>query len=134
MRNLRNAKASSGSAAKLAKIKIVRKNIARNLTILNQKERITLAGNLHQNSKKRAQFLRTKLTRAFRTRLSQHQKTKQILKVQKRQQNFPLRNFGLRAWVLFHQELDYRYLNFIFKLLYLLISWENALINFSWSF
>ena len=37
LRNLRNAKASSGSASKLAKIKVVRKNIARNLTILNQK-------------------------------------------------------------------------------------------------
>lgn len=35
LRNLRNAKASSGSASKLAKIKGVRKNIARNLTILN---------------------------------------------------------------------------------------------------
>ena len=36
LRTLRNAKASSGSASKLAKIKGVRKNIARNLTILNQ--------------------------------------------------------------------------------------------------
>lgn len=97
MRNLRNAKASSGSAAKLAKIRIVRKNIARNLTILNQKERQVLAGNLHKGSVKRAQFLRTKLTRAFRTRLTKHQKTKQILKTQKKQQNFPLRKFGLRA-------------------------------------
>lgn len=97
MRNLRNAKASSGSAAKLAKIRIVRKNIARNLTILNQKERKVLEGNLHKGSVKRAQFLRTKLTRAFRTRLSQHQKTKQIVKVQKKQENFPLRKFGLRA-------------------------------------
>lgn len=96
---MRNAKASSGSAAKLAKIKTVRKNIARNLTILNQKERTTLAGNLHRGSTKRAQFLRTKLTRAFRTRLTQHQKTKQILKVQKREQNFPLRKYGLRAWL-----------------------------------
>ena len=85
LRNFRNAKASSGSAAKLAKIRVVRKNIARNLTILNQKERQALAGNLHKNSGKRAQFLRTKLTRAFRNRLSLQQKTKQILKVQKRQ-------------------------------------------------
>lgn len=97
LRTLRNAKASSGSAAKLAKIKTVRKNIARNLTILNQKERKTLAGDLHKNSGKRPQFLRTKLTRAYRRRLSTHQKTKQILKVQKRQENFPLRKFGLKA-------------------------------------
>lgn len=37
LRTLRNAKASSGSASKLAKIKSVRRNIARSLTILNQK-------------------------------------------------------------------------------------------------
>jgi len=84
LRNLRNAKASSGSAAKLAKISGVRKNIARNLTILNEKERRNAAGNLHQGSGKRAIFLRSKLTRALRRRLSLHQRTKQITKVQKR--------------------------------------------------
>jgi large subunit ribosomal protein L35e len=58
LRNLRNAKAASGSATKLAKIKVVRKNIARNLTILNEKERKNLAGNIHKSSTKRAIFLR----------------------------------------------------------------------------
>lgn len=99
LRNLRNAKATSGSATKLAKIKGVRKNIARNLTALNHKERVNAAGNLHENSKKRAQFLRGKLTRAFRRRLTKHQKSKKILKVQKREQNFPLRRYGLKAWL-----------------------------------
>lgn len=97
LRTLRNAKASSGSASKLAKIKGVRRNIARNLTILNQKERSTAAGSLHRGSVKRAQFLRTKLTRAFRRQLTTHQKSKQIAKVQKRTQNFPTRRYGLRA-------------------------------------
>ena len=63
LKTLRNSKASSGSATKLAKIKTVRRNIARNLTILNQKERTSLAGKLHKQSGKRAIFLRTKLTR-----------------------------------------------------------------------
>ena len=97
LRSLRNSKASSGSATKLAKIKVVRKNIARNLTILNQKERASLAGNLHKNSGKRALFLRTKLTRAFRRKLTHHQKSKQILKVKKVAVNFPLRKYGLKA-------------------------------------
>ena len=66
LRTLRNSKASSGSATKLAKIKTVRRNIARSLTILNQKERTTLAGKLHQGSGKRAIYLRRKLTRAVR--------------------------------------------------------------------
>lgn len=97
LRNLRNAKASSGSASKLAKIRGVRQNIARNLTILNQKERTTAAGNLHKASNKRALFLRTKLTRAFRRQLTTHQKSKQITKVAKRNANFPTRKYGLRA-------------------------------------
>ena len=84
LRTLRNSKASSGSATKLAKIKTVRKNIARNLTILNQKERANLAGKLHQGSSKRAIFLRRKLTRAVRRQLTIHQKRKTITKVQKR--------------------------------------------------
>ncbi len=97
LKTLRNSKASSGSATKLAKIKTVRRNIARNLTILNQKERNTLAGKLHKQSGKRAIFLRTKLTRAVRRSLTLHQKTKQITKSEKRQLNYPVRKFALRA-------------------------------------
>lgn len=97
LKTLRNSKASSGSATKLAKIKTVRRNIARNLTILNQKERKTLAGKLHKQSGKRAIFLRTKLTRAVRRSLTLHQKTKQITKSEKRQLNYPVRKFALRA-------------------------------------
>ena len=78
LRTLKNAKASSGSATKLAKIKGVRKNIARNLTALNSKERKRVAGELHAGSGKRAIFLRSKLTRAFRRQLTTHQKTKLI--------------------------------------------------------
>ena len=84
LRTLRNAKASSGSATKLSKISGVRKNIARNLTILNEKERANAAGNLHEGSGKRAIFLRTKLTRAYRRRLTKHQRTKKIVKTQKK--------------------------------------------------
>ena len=97
LRTLRNAKATSGSAAKLAKIKGVRKNIARNLTALNRKERDRMAGNLHKNSRKRALFLRSKLTRAVRRQLTTHQKSKQIVKLVKKASNFPLRRFGLKA-------------------------------------
>jgi large subunit ribosomal protein L35e len=64
---------------------------------LNQKERANLAGKLHQGSGKRAIFLRTKLTRAVRRSLTIHQKSKLITKVQKRQLNFPVRKYGLRA-------------------------------------
>ena len=97
LRTLRNAKAASGSATKLAKIKGVRKNIARSLTALNRKERDRLGEGLHKGSGKRALFLRSKLTRAFRRRLTPHQKSKTILKLRKRAVNFPLRKYGLKA-------------------------------------
>ena len=84
LRTLRNAKASSGSATKLAKIKGVRKNIARNLTALNQKERARVVGTLHAGSVKRPIYARNKLTRAFRRQLTTHQKTKRIEKIRKR--------------------------------------------------
>ena len=97
LRTLRNAKASSGSAAKLSKIKGVRKNIARNLTALNRKERDRVAGNIHIGSTKRAIFLRTKLTRATRRQLTLHQKSKLIEKTRKKVTNFPVRKYGLKA-------------------------------------
>ncbi len=84
LRTLRNAKASSGSASKLAKIKGVRKNIARNLTALNRKERDRTAGSLHAGSKKRPLYLRSKLTRAIRRELTKYQKNKKIIKLKKR--------------------------------------------------
>ena len=56
-----------------------------------------MAGDLHKGSKKRALFLRSKLTRAFRRKLSAHQKSKKIAKQQKKEQNFPLRKYGLKA-------------------------------------
>jgi large subunit ribosomal protein L35e len=84
LRTLRNAKASSGSATKLAKIKGVRKNIARNLTALNQKERTRVVGTLHAGSVKRPIYTRSKLTRAFRRQLTTHQKSKRIEKIRKR--------------------------------------------------
>ena len=97
LKNLRNAKAASGSATKLAKIKVVRRNIARNLTALNAKERANLVGKTHKNSNKRAIFLRDKLTRAVRRRLTPQQKTKQIRKTQKKNENFPVRRYGIKA-------------------------------------
>ena len=56
-----------------------------------------MAGDLHKNSKKRALFLRSKLTRAFRRKLTKHQKSKTIVKLQKKASNFPLRKYGLKA-------------------------------------
>merc|ERR1711871_1286386 len=70
--NLRVAKVTGGAAAKLSKIKVVRKNIARVLTVFNE----TTKGALRQhyaNEKYAPLDLRAKKTRAIRRRLTAHQ-------------------------------------------------------------
>jgi large subunit ribosomal protein L35e len=85
------------SKYKISITQVVRKNIARHLTILSEKARKRIGGDLHQGSAKRAQELRVKLTRAFRRRLTSHQKNAKLVKTQKKISNFPLRRFGLKA-------------------------------------
>merc|ERR1712000_640423 len=70
--NLRVAKVTGGAASKLSKIKVVRKNIARVLTVFNE----TTKGALRQhyaNEKYAPLDLRAKKTRAIRRRLTAHQ-------------------------------------------------------------
>merc|ERR1712195_83967 len=70
---LRVAKVSGGAASKLAKIKIVRKSIARVLTVYNQKQKQD-ARKEFQNKKYMPKDLRPKKTRAIRRALKSDQK------------------------------------------------------------
>ena len=66
---LRVAKVTGGAASKLAKIKVVRKSIARVLTVLHQKSKTELR--THWSALKYQPLdLRPKLTRAIRKRLT----------------------------------------------------------------
>jgi large subunit ribosomal protein L35e len=94
---LRVAKVSGqGGPSKLAKIKVIRKSIARVLTVYNQNERDALKKAYRKRSYKPLD-LRVKKTRAIRRRLTPNQATKKTLRQQKREAYFPIRKYALKA-------------------------------------
>jgi large subunit ribosomal protein L35e len=110
--SLRVNKVASGVASKLAKIKVVRKAIARQLTILNQKRRnelketfATRAGIKKYNEENKTNFslnrkpkeLKARLTRALRKKISKRQASKLLPKQQKRLNAFPQRVYAVKA-------------------------------------
>ena len=72
LQTLRVAKVMGGAATKLSKIRVVRKNIARVLTVYNQNMKKKLR-ELYQNEKFVPKELRSKKTRAMRRRLTPEQ-------------------------------------------------------------
>merc|ERR1719181_1161955 len=70
---LRVAKATGGAASKLAKIKVVRHNIARILTVYNQKQKQE-ARDEYKGKKYLPKDIRPKLSRALRKRMTKEQK------------------------------------------------------------
>lgn len=117
---LRVVQKTGGAASKLAQIKTVRKNIARVLTVYHQKQKDSLREYARQN-KYLPTDLRHKRTRAIRRRLStadvrsrrppppprrasaaltpafRPQAARKTLRIRKREQNFPMRRFALKA-------------------------------------
>merc|ERR1711972_334395 len=93
---LQVAKATGAAASKLAKIRVIRKNIARCLTVYNQKVRAE-AREKFSGKKYVPQDLRPKKTRAIRRALTKEQKNAVTKKEKTRKQNFPQRRFALRA-------------------------------------
>eukprot|EP00296_Roombia_truncata_P002975 JP439064.1.p1 GENE.JP439064.1~~JP439064.1.p1 ORF type:complete len:131 (+),score=55.58 JP439064.1:22-393(+) len=92
----RVAKVTGGGASKLAKIKVVRKSIARVLTVINQ----SIKQNLRSTYKKGALLpldLRVKKTRAIRRRLTKEQASALTLKASKKAKYFPMRKFAVKA-------------------------------------
>lgn len=93
---LRVKQVASGTASKLAQIKVARKNIARCLTVYNAKRR----------SEERAKYgagalapktLRVKQTRAKRRELTAEQASKTVRRIAHRAANFPVRNYAVLA-------------------------------------
>jgi large subunit ribosomal protein L35e len=94
---LRVAKVSGqGGPSKLAKIVVIRKDIAKVLTIYNSNEREALKKAYRKRSYKPLD-LRPKLTRALRQRLTTAQATKKTLKQQKKEAYFPIRKYALKS-------------------------------------
>jgi large subunit ribosomal protein L35e len=92
---LRVAKVTGGAAGKLAKIAVVRKSIARVLTVYNQtqKERLRKVS----WGKYTPKDLRAKKTRAIRRRLTQAQRSKKTQRQANKQRYFPLRRYAVKA-------------------------------------
>mmetsp|Transcript_19059 Transcript_19059/g.53780 ORF Transcript_19059/g.53780 Transcript_19059/m.53780 type:complete len:124 (+) Transcript_19059:77-448(+) len=91
---LRVAKVAGGAASKLAKIKIVRKSIARILTVYNQKQKAE-ARKLYKGKKYMPLDLRPKKTRAIRRALKPSQKFMKTPKQKTRMSNFPARRYAV---------------------------------------
>ena len=93
---LRVAKVTGGAASKLAKIKVVRKSIARVLTVYNQTQK-TMLRKAWGFRKYVPLDLRYKKTRAQRRALSPAEAKKETVKAKSVRQNFPARRFALKA-------------------------------------
>merc|ERR1712167_433052 len=94
--NLRVAKVTGGAASKLSKIKVVRKNIARVLTVINEIQKGALRK--HFAGLKYAPLdLRVKKTRAIRRRLTKHERELKTPREVKRAALFPLRKYAVKA-------------------------------------
>mmetsp|Transcript_8124 Transcript_8124/g.8977 ORF Transcript_8124/g.8977 Transcript_8124/m.8977 type:complete len:124 (-) Transcript_8124:98-469(-) len=91
---LRVAKVAGGAASKLAKIKIVRKSIARILTVYNQKQKAE-ARKQWKGKKYVPLDLRPKKTRAIRRRLKPEQKYAKTQKTKTKFSNFPMRRYAV---------------------------------------
>merc|ERR1719437_241415 len=91
---LRVAKVSGGAASKLAKIKVVRKSIARILTVYNQKQKAE-ARKQHKGKKYTPLDLRPKKTRAIRRALKTEQRYMKTQKQKTKANNFPMRKFAV---------------------------------------
>ena len=93
---LRVAKVTGGAQSKLAKIGVVRKSIARVLTVYNQTQKSKLR-EVYKDHALLPKDLRQKKTRAIRRQLTDEQKAKRTAKQIKKATNFPLRKFAVKA-------------------------------------
>eukprot|EP00310_Coccolithus_braarudii_P017666 CAMPEP_0183353030 /NCGR_PEP_ID=MMETSP0164_2-20130417/32228_1 /TAXON_ID=221442 /ORGANISM="Coccolithus pelagicus ssp braarudi, Strain PLY182g" /LENGTH=125 /DNA_ID=CAMNT_0025525625 /DNA_START=30 /DNA_END=407 /DNA_ORIENTATION=- len=94
---LRVAKVSGqGGPSKLAKIKVIRKSIARVLTVYNQNMR-TEYRKVYRKRHYKPLDLRIKKTRAIRRRLTTNEARKKTLRQQKKDSYFPRRKYAVKA-------------------------------------
>ncbi|CAD8086219.1 unnamed protein product [Paramecium sonneborni] len=92
---LRTVKVSAGNAQKLGRIGLVRKRIAKFLTVINEQRRNQVKSTTKHASNLPVD-LRGKKTRAIRQRLTRSERAQKTLRQWKRQNNFPLRKFALK--------------------------------------
>ncbi|PWY97261.1 putative ribosomal protein L35 [Testicularia cyperi] len=94
--NLRVQKVAGGSSSKILRINSLRKDVARVLTVMNQKQRSNLL-EFYKNKKYAPLDLRVKKTRAIRRKLNKHERTRITERQHKREIHFGNRKFVLKA-------------------------------------
>ena len=94
LQQLRVVQVSGGAPAKLAKIRVVRKGIARLLTVICEKQRAEVKEK-YANKKRKPVDLREKKTRAIRRALTKEERENAPLTLKKKAWNFPQRNFSV---------------------------------------
>merc|ERR1711915_802741 len=92
---LQVSKVTGGAASKLSKIKLVRKSIARVLTVISQNQRENLR-KFYKKKKYQPLDLRPKKNRAIRQRLTKHEAALKTLKQQKKITHFSLRKYAVK--------------------------------------
>lgn len=90
------AKVTDGAASKIAKIKSVRKSIARILTVHNQQQKEGLRKAV-AGAKYVPKDLRSKKTRAMRRALSKSERSKKTHKQKRMEAAFPAVKFAVKA-------------------------------------
>merc|ERR1712042_361310 len=93
---LRVAKVTGGAASKLSKICVVRKSIARVLTVINQTQKENLR-KFYKGKKYKPLDLRPKKTRAIRRQLTKHEKSLKTAKQLHALRSFPQRKYAVKA-------------------------------------
>ncbi|ELP95162.1 60S ribosomal protein L35, putative [Entamoeba invadens IP1] len=94
--NLRTAKVTGGQPAKLSKLRVVRRNIARLLTFMNTQRKNQLRV-YYKQSKYIPKELRPRTTKKQRLALTPEQKNAKTKKQAQKAAMFPMRRFFIRA-------------------------------------
>merc|ERR1712072_969674 len=97
LNSLRVAKVAGGTSSKLGRIGVVRKAIAKYLTLINEKCRKELKDRFKDKPESKKPYaIRAKRTRAIRRKLDKSQLKKKTIRKWKQVKNFPVRKFALR--------------------------------------
>ena len=94
---LRTVQKKNDKSARVARIGTVRKDIARVLTVMNQDTKSKLREHFSTQGGALPIDLREKKTRAIRKRLTPAQASKVTVKQAKKDANFPMRTYAVKA-------------------------------------
>merc|ERR1712026_54707 len=95
LQQLHVSKVTGGAPSKLSKIKVVRKSIARVLTVISQTQRENLQ-KFYKSKKYKPLDLRVKKTRAQRRALTKHEASRKTLRQIKKDTHFKVRKYAVK--------------------------------------